>query len=87
MDEIVVRGLIIGAVFMAIAITARLIWRLIRSPSEAARRARWVLGLLIALPIGALLVHDFGIGGVLVPAVVIAAGIWIYKGSKARPKN
>ena len=84
MDEFLVRGLVIGLVFTLVAIFARAVWALIRSPSEGARRLKWVIGLAIALPIGAVLVGEIGVGGVVALAAVIAALIWVAKGFKSK---
>ena len=82
MDELLVRGAIIGLVFAAIGFAAHYIWKLMRSPSEGARRARIVLYLLIGLPIAAVIVHDLGVVAALVIAALIGAGIWIKRGFK-----
>lgn len=80
MDEATVRGLILGAVFMAVGVAATVIWKVIRSPSEGARRLRWVVGGGLALLIASLLVHDLGIIAVLALAVILGAITWIIKG-------
>ena len=82
MDELLVRGAIIGVIFAALGLLAHFTWKLIRSPSEGARRARIVLYVLIALPVAALIVHELGVGTTLVIAALIGAGIWIKRGFK-----
>lgn len=83
MDELLVRGLIIGLVFAAVGFTAQLIWKLMRSQSEGARRIRIVLYTLIGLSVAALIIHDGGVGVALVVAALIGAGIWIKRGFKS----
>lgn len=80
MDELLVRGLIIGAVFAALGLAAHFLWKLFRSPSEGARRLRWVLGALIVLPILAVIAADLGVGASLVVVALIGAGVWIKRG-------
>jgi len=84
MDESLIRGLVMGAVLGAAGLTATLVWKLLRSPSEAARRTRTVLlvlaglGLTMAILTGPRGDRPFFIG----LAFVLAAGAWIYKGTK-----
>ena len=80
MDEATVRGIILGAVFMAIALIAHYFWKLLRSPSEGARRVRWVAGGGLVLSIGALIVHDFGVGAALITIAVLAVITWVVRG-------
>lgn len=82
MDELLVRGAIIGVVFAALGLAAHYIWKLMRSPGEGARRARIVLYVLLGLPVIALVAADYGVVGVLVIAGLIGAGIWIKRGFK-----
>ena len=82
MDELLVRGLILGVVFAIIGFAAHYIWKLIRSPSESARRARIVLYLLIGIPVAVMIVQAFGVVAALVIAALIGAGVWIKRGSK-----
>lgn len=83
MDELLVRGAIIGVVFAAIGFIAHYIWKLIRSPSEGARRLRIVVYSLGGLGVMALVAADYGIGGVLITAAVIGVGVWIKRGFKS----
>ncbi len=87
MDEVVVRSLIIGAVFMVIGVTASLIWKLIRSPSEGARRTRWVLGAAGAVLLVALFLNGSSSdkGFLATVAAAIVAIVWIIKGFRAKP--
>ena len=82
MDELLVRGAIIGLVFAAIGFAAHYIWRLMRSPSERARRARIALYVLLGLPIAALIIHDLGVASAFAIAAVIGAVVWIMRGTK-----
>lgn len=82
MDELLVRGLITGVVFAALGLLAHFTWKLMRSPSEGARRLRVVLYVLIALPVAALVVHDLGVGAALALAVAIGVAVWIKRGFK-----
>lgn len=86
MEESAVRALIYFVAFAAILICCKLVISLFTSKSETARRARWVFGVAAALGIGALLAHDFGVGGLITLAIVIAAAAWIFKGSKSTTK-
>ena len=86
MEESAVRGVIYFVAFVAILVCAKLIISLFTSKSEAARRARWVFGIAAALGLGALVMHDLGVGGLITLVVVIAAAVWIFKGSKTTPK-
>lgn len=79
MDELLVRGAIIGLMFGIIGFVAHYAWKLMRSPTERARRARIVLYVLIGLPVAALLVSELGAVGTLILAALIGAGIWIKK--------
>lgn len=86
MDETIVRGLIIGAVFMAIGITAKLAWKLIRSTSEGARRLKWVIAgagalALIAMFLSANSGDKAFMAGIV---AIVAAAIWVVKGFKAK---
>jgi chromate transport protein ChrA len=80
MDEAVVRGLITGAAFMLLALAAAVIWKLLRSSSRGAQRLRWALAGMAASLVSALVVHDVGISGLLISAVVIAAAAWVIQG-------
>ena len=82
MDELVVRGLVLGVVFALVGGAAALIWKLFRSPSEGARRIRWVLYGLAALFVGACVLAASGPGGLLVAAAIIGASIWVFRGFK-----
>lgn len=80
MDEATVRGIILGAVFMAIALVAHYFWKLLRSPSEGARRVRWVVGSGLTLFVGAIIVQSFGVGAALMTAVGLAVLAWVVMG-------
>ena len=84
MDESLIRGLVMGAVLGTLGLAVTLLWKLMRSPSEAARRTRTVLLVLAALGLAMAIFagprgdQPFFIG----LAVVLAAGTWIYKVTK-----
>lgn len=84
MDESLIRGLVIGAVFLVIGGAAHLVWKLLRSQSEGARRVRWVLLGLVTLFVGAIVLQSFGFGTLV--ATVLAGGVvyWIYAGFKKK---
>jgi hypothetical protein len=80
MDESTVRGIILGVVFMAIGLAAHLFWRVLRSPSEGARRVRWVVGGGLVLFVGAIIVQSFGIGSALMLLAALAVITWVVRG-------
>lgn len=80
MDEATVRGIILGAVFMAIALVAHYFWKLLRSPSEGARRVRWVVGGGFVLFVGAIIVQSLGVGAALATVAVLAVITWVVRG-------
>lgn len=82
MDELLVRGLILGVVFAILGFAAHFIWKLIRSPSEGARRARLVIYATVGLFAAVIIFDTFGTVPLLVIAALIGAGIWIKRGSK-----
>ena len=84
MDDAIARNIIWAVMFATAWALVALIRRLWRSPSEGARRLRWVVGLLIALPIMALLAHDLGVGGTLIAVAALAAIVWVIKGFKTK---
>ena len=83
MDEIIIRALVIGFMFAAVGFAASMAWKLIRSDSEGARRARQVIGVGIAL----LLVLGFITGNsddrmiFGITAFILGGGYWIFKGT------
>lgn len=85
MDEVLVRGLIIGAVFMAFGVTANLIWKLVKSRSEGARRFKWVIGAVLTFMIAAMIVQSLGVTGLLLTLLALGALVWIVLGFKAKP--
>ena len=81
MDEALVRGLIIGCALGAVALAAHWVWKLIRSQSEAARRARIVLSIAGAALIGLTILSAGNDAPFLLGVVaVIGACVWIFKG-------
>lgn len=84
MDETIIRGLIVGAVFGLIGFVANMVWKLIRSPSEGARRFKIVSGIALVLLVGSIMVAAMGPVGALGTTVVIAAIVWVFKGFKKK---
>lgn len=80
MDEQIVRGLIIGAVLGAIAVVVSLIRKLIKSPTEVARRLRVVAAIALALVVGSFALEVFGLASTVITAVIIGALFWVYRG-------
>ena len=83
MDELLVRGAIIGVVFAALGFTAHYIWKLMRSPSEGARRLRLVMYSLIGLAVMAFVADTFRLVSALVVAALVIVAIWIKRGFKS----
>ena len=82
MDESVIRGLVMGGMLAAVGFAATLVWKLVRSPSEAARRGRLVL-------MGTLAVGFVAVAAAepardrpvyIIIGLAIIAGIWVFKG-------
>lgn len=82
MDETVVRGLIVGLVFAVIGVIADQVWKLIRSPSEGARRFKIVSGIALVLLVGGIMIEGMGPVGALGTTIAIAAVVWVIKGFK-----
>lgn len=82
MDESIIRGLVIGGMFAAIAFAATLTWKLFRSQREGARRTRIVLGVVALILIGTMSVFAMGAANTLIATAIIAALVWIMKGFK-----
>jgi chromate transport protein ChrA len=83
MTEATVRGLIQGGAFLIVGLLATLIWKLLRSKSEGARRLKRVLGAGLAICIIAI----FGGGRPMDTIIVIAAlaaAVWVYRGFKKK---
>lgn len=82
MTEATIRGLIQGGAFLILGLLATLIWKLLRSKSEGARRLKWVLG------VGGTLLVAFGFSGNTTEALVLltiaAVAFWVYKGFKRK---
>lgn len=82
MDEAVIRGLIIGTVFGLIGLAANLVWKLIRSTSEGARRIKIVGGIALVLLVAGVMVSAMGPVGAIGAGIAIAATVWVFKGFK-----
>jgi len=80
MDETIVRGLIIGAALGIIGLVISIITKLIKSPTELARRTRIVAGIALTAFVAALMLEAFGVVATVVVAAVIAAVVWVING-------
>ena len=77
------RGLISGAFYGLIGAIAALVWWLIRSKSEGARRFKIVGGIALLLLVGSMLVAMMGVVWAIAVGVAIAAITWVVKGFKS----
>jgi chromate transport protein ChrA len=84
MDESVIRGLVIGVVFAVIAFLASLVWKLIRSQSEVARRFKIVAVVCIGLFVLAMMYSAMGPGPTALWVLAGGAVIWIFRGRKPK---
>lgn len=84
MDEALARGLIVGLVFAIIGVVAAQVWKLIRSPSEGARRFKIVIGVALVLLVGSIMVAGMGPLGALGTTIAIAAIVWVIRGFKKK---
>ena len=82
MDEALIRGLLVGAAFGLLGFIADMVWKLIRSRSEGARRFKLVSSVAIVLMVGSAMVAGMGPLGALGACIVIAAIFWGFKGFK-----
>ena len=82
MDEAVFRGLVIGVLLAVIGFIGDMIWKLIRSRSEGARRLKIVAGVALLLLISSVMIAAMGPIGAFGTCIVIAAIIWVLKGFK-----
>lgn len=82
MDEALIRGLLVGAAFVLLGFIADMVWKLIRSRSEGARRFKLVSSVAIVLMVGSAMVAGMGPLGALGTCIVIAAIFWVFKGFK-----
>ncbi len=82
MDDAVIRGLLVGAVLGLLGFVADMVWKLIRSRSEGARRFKLVSGIALALMVVSAMVAGMGPLGALGTCIVIAAMVWVFKGFK-----
>ena len=65
-----------------IGFIANMVWNLIRSPSEGARRFKIVIGIALVLLVGSIMIEGMGPIGALGTVIVIAAIVWVIKGFK-----
>lgn len=81
-EEQWIRGAVRGALYLLLGLALVGIIRLFKSPSEGARRTRWVLGGGAALFVLAFIGDMGGIPAVAITLVVLGLGIWVYRGFK-----
>lgn len=84
MDETVVRGVIQGVAFALIGLVATIVWKLIRSKSEGARRVKLVGTIALVLLVGTMMFEAMGAVGTIISCVVIATCIWVAKGFRTK---
>ena len=84
MNESVIRGLITGLTLAVVGLIADQIWKLIRSPSEGARRFRLVSSIALFLLVASAMVAAMGVPGAIGTGIVIAAIVWVIKGFKVK---
>jgi chromate transport protein ChrA len=84
MDESVIRGIVVGVVFAAIAFLASLVWKLFRSKSEVARRIKIVAGVLLGLVLLIMMYSAIGPGPTALWLVAGGAVVWIFRGRKPK---
>jgi hypothetical protein len=82
MDESLIRGLVVGAFLGLVGFVANLVWKLIRSPSEGARRLKVVIVGATGLFVGGIVLAEMGFFGALGVAIAVAAVVWVFKGFK-----
>ena len=85
MEEATIRGLVQGGMFFALLIVVWGIRKIMTSPSEGAKRMRWVIYAGIAFLVFAILMNIGGYAAVI--TILISAGLcyWIYQGFKRKP--
>ncbi len=77
------QGLVIGAIFGIIGATATLVWAIVRSQSEGARRLKIVGWATLLLLVGSMLVAMMGVAWAIAVGVAIAAITGVVKGFKS----
>ncbi len=82
MDEALIRGLLVGAALGLLGFIADMVWKLVRSRSEGARRFKLVSGIALVLMVVSAMVAGMGPLGALGTCIVIAAIVWVFKGFK-----
>ena len=80
MEEFWIRGVIIGITLGLIGFSLDLIWKLIKSKSEAARRLKLVIKAAFAILVLVFMFTNAGPVPTLITAAVIAALVWVYRG-------
>ena len=87
MDELLVRGVIIGGTFAVLGLMAHYAWKLMRSPSEGARRLRLTLGIAMSVFTLWVMLATFGGGATITPLVIGGAVLWIWRGFRTPTKT
>lgn len=80
--NVLIGGLLVGAAFGLLGIISDMVWKLVRSRSEGARRFKLVSSVAIVLLVGSAMVAGMGPLGALGACIVIAAIVWVFKGFK-----
>lgn len=87
MDELLVRGVIIGGMFAILGLMAHYAWKLMRSPSEGARRLRLTLGIAMAAFTLWAMLATLGVGPTVITLSIGGAIWWIRRGFQTSAKN
>lgn len=80
--DVLFQGLVVGATFGIIGLGVALTYKLLRSKSEAARRTKIVLGVIVAGMIVIMTYQAAKFTGVAILAGTTVAAVWIFKGRK-----
>lgn len=83
MEDVIARGMISGLILGIIGAIGSLIWWILRSQSEGARRFKIVGGITLLLLLGSMLVAMMGVFWAIVVGIAIAAIVWVVKGFKS----
>lgn len=87
MDELLVRGVIIGGTFAILGLMAHYAWKLMRSPSEGARRLRITLGIAMAAFTLWAMLATLGVGPTVITVVIGGVILWVRRGFQSPSKN
>ena len=83
MDESLVRGIIIGGTFAILGLMAHYAWKLMRSPSEGARRLRLTLATGATLFVLYGMFMNFGGGATVITVVIVGVILWVRRGFRS----